>query len=99
MAAGRTMTIRSVRSHPLYSGQSRVRGTVDEQGVVGRYRVRLHDLTGGAPVAAMLSGADGTYDFRYIKDQAPGYYAVAFDNGENPVNAAISDQLILESML
>lgn len=95
-----SMIIGGVLDHdPMFGGSKRIRGTVDELGAVGAYPVRLHARNTGICIAEAWSSADGSYEFGTLNDNAPyGYYVCAFDHGENPSNAAISDQLIMEPM-
>lgn len=79
-------------------GAYRVAGTVDELGVVGRYRVRLFDRISGRILRETWSDADGAYAFNYIAYRAEGYFAVAFDHGASPQNAAIADRITPEPM-
>jgi hypothetical protein len=82
------------RATALYGGTMKAVGTVDERGVPGAYRVRLHDKLSADLVAETWSDADGAYTFERIEDRA--YYIVAFDHGANPATAAITDQVVLE---
>jgi hypothetical protein len=87
---------RTVRTDALFGGGYKLRGTVYEAGAPVRRRLRLHQRSTGRPIREVVSGDDGVYDIQGIAfDQ---YYVVAFDYGAEPVNAAISDQLILEPM-
>ncbi len=79
-------------------GGYRVVGTVDELGVLGRYRVRLCDRRTGAPLRETWSAADGAYAFNHLAYRAEGYFAVAFDHGASPQNAAIADLITPEPM-
>lgn len=74
-------------------GATQITGTVDELGVVGRYRVRLYDRASGRKVRETWSSASGAYAFR-----TQGYYAIAFDHGADPQNAAIADLITPEAM-
>jgi hypothetical protein len=79
-------------------GAYRVAGTVDELGVPGRYRVRLFDRRSGRLVRETWSDAAGAYAFENIAYRAEGYFAVAFDHGASPQNAAVADLMTPEPM-
>jgi len=81
-----------------YGGSYRIRGTVDELGVVGRYQVALFDRATRLPAQYTTSGADGSYVFNNIAYVLKGYYVIAFDHGANPLNAAIADYVTPELM-
>ncbi len=92
-----------IRTGPLRwdledSGAYRIVGTVDELGVTGAYRVRLFDRRSGRLIRETWSAADGSYSFPYIAYRYQGYFAVAFDHGDNPLNAAIADLITPELM-
>jgi hypothetical protein len=83
----------------LYDGGAyRIAGTVDELGVAGPYRVRLFDRQSARCIRETWSAADGSYSFPYIAYRPNGYFAVAYDHGDNPLNAAIADLITPESM-
>ena len=83
----------------IYDGGTyQITGTVEEFGVVGVYRVRLFDRFSGRLVRETWSAADGSYAFPYIAYRETGYFAVAYDHGDNPLNAAISDWIPFEVM-
>lgn len=79
-------------------GASQITGTVDELGVVGAYRVRLHDRTSGRKVRETWSSASGAYAFEWLADRTQGYYVLAFDHGASPMNAAVADLVTPEAM-
>ena len=79
-------------------GGHQIVGTVDEMGVAGAYRVRLFERRTGRCVRETWSAADGSYSFPYIAYRYQGYFAVAFDHGDNPLNAAIADLITPELM-
>lgn len=79
-------------------GTYRIVGTVAEVGVAGPYRVRLHGRRSGLLVRETWSAADGSYSFPLIAYHLNGYYAIAFDHGDNPLNAAIADLITPEPM-
>lgn len=81
-----------------FGGNYRIAGTVTELGVVGSYRVRLFDRVTGVPIREMFSLATGNYVFANIKFKQNGYFVVAFDHGDNPLNAAIADFVTPEPM-
>lgn len=94
-----TRILPSLLKHNLYyCGRYRIIGTVTELGVTGRYRVRLFDRKIGLCVQETFSSSDGTYAFNAIKFITNGYFVVAFDHGDNPLNAAIADLVTPESM-
>jgi hypothetical protein len=80
------------------AGQYRIKGVVDELGIVGRYRVRLFDRRSARCIRETWSAADGSYEFDWIAYRDKGYFIVAYDHGENPLNAAIVDLITPESM-
>lgn len=72
----------------------RITGTVTEMGVPGPYRVRAYDRLDGSLLAETWSGEDGAY---VINGLPPVQcFVVAFDHGDNPLNAAISDYVTPE---
>lgn len=82
----------------LFSGLHRITGTVTELGAAGAYRVRLFDRQTALCIRETWSAADGAYVFNNIANQPNGYFAVAFDDGANPLNAAIADLITPEPM-
>lgn len=85
--------------HSYDGGAYRCVGTVDELGAVGKYRVRLFRKQYPILVGETWSDANtGQYAFCYLPNTPDDFFVVAHDHGANPVNAAISDQLILERM-
>lgn len=83
----------------IYDGGAyRITGTVTELGVVGRYRVRLFDRASARCLRETWSAADGSYSFNDIAYRANGYFAVAYDHGDSPLNAAIADLITPEPM-
>lgn len=79
-------------------GGYRITGTVTELGVAGPYRVRLFDRQSARCLRETWSVADGSYSFDYIAYRANGYFAIAYDHGDNPLNAAIADLITPEPM-
>lgn len=79
------------RTDPTYGGTYRIRGTVRELSVPGPYRVCLYDKTRGTIVASTLSATNGAYTFNRVGIFSA--FVIAFDHGDAPVNAAVSDQL------
>lgn len=79
-------------------GWHRITGTVTELGAVGAYRVRLFDRKTAICIREMWSAADGAYVFNNLANQPNGYFAVAFDHGADPLNAAIADLITPEPM-
>lgn len=72
-------------------GQYQITGTVTELGVAGDYVIRLYDRSSGRYLRQTVSAADGSYAFPYLAYRQNGYFAIAFDHGNNPLNAAIAD--------
>lgn len=94
---GRAMTT-ILRRDAEDGGSYRIRGTVTELGVAGAYRVRLYDRYTGRLVRETWSGANGAYAFDWIAYRLRGYFAIAFDAGAGPLNAAIADLVTPEPM-
>ena len=88
-------TIQSIRQN--YSGSYTVTGTVSRLGVSGSYLVRLHERLSGAVVGVTRSQEDGAYAFTNLSPLYR-YYAVGHDDGDSPLNAAISDCVTPEPM-
>ncbi len=95
--AGRCLTV-WVRRDILNCGYFRIAGTVSELGVPGKYRVRLYLRSLGNLIREKMSGADGSYIFNNIAYIPNGYYVIAFDHGDAPLNAAIADLITPEPM-
>lgn len=88
-----------VRIDETFGGPGKIVSTVDELGVAGQYRVVLHHRTTGIPIAQTFSDpVTGAYSFENLRIESGGYYAVAFDHGNDPLNAAIADLLTPEPM-
>lgn len=79
-------------------GYYRITGTVTELGQVGVYKVRLFDRQSGRCIRETFSDASGAYAFDRIAYRPNGYFAVAYDHGANPLNAAIADLITPEPM-
>lgn len=86
------------RSDYYDGGRYRIIGTVTELGVAGPYRVRLFDRQSARCVRETWSNASGAYAFNNLAYRANGYFAVAYDHGDNPLNAAIADLITPELM-
>lgn len=82
----------------IYWGGYQIHGTVTEMGVAGSYRVRLFLRRTGILLRETWSAEDGTYRFSGLPALDQGYFAVAFDNSANPLNAAIADLITPEPM-
>lgn len=80
------------------SGQHRITGTVTELGAPGVYRVRLFNRLTAKCLRETWSSADGSYVFNHLANQPNGYFAIAFDHGASPLNAAIADLITPEPM-
>jgi uncharacterized protein YodC (DUF2158 family) len=79
-------------------GPYQITGTVTELGAAGTYRVRLFDRQSARCIRETWSAADGSYSFPYIAYRLRGYFTVAYDHGDNPLNAAIADFITPELM-
>jgi hypothetical protein len=79
-----------------WGGRYKVCGKVSELGVPGAYRVVLFHRRTNKVVRTVFSAEDGSYCFPYVANDE--FFIVAFDHGDNPVNAAISDYIIPEPM-
>jgi len=88
-----------LRTNVQDGGPCRITGTVTEMGTVGSYRVRLFDRISARCIRETWSAADGSYSFPYLAYRPNGYFAIAYDHGENPLNAAIADLITPEPML
>jgi hypothetical protein len=95
--AGRVLTT-LLRGNIDDSGRYRIADTVDELGVAGAYRVRLFDRQSGRCLQETWSAADGAYAFSHLAYRLNGYFVVAYDHGDNPLNAAIADLVTPELM-
>lgn len=80
------------------SGPYRITGSVDKLGVAGAYLVRLYERDSGRPFAQVWSDPSGAYSFPSLPYRERGYFAVSFDHGANPVNAAVADLITPEPM-
>jgi hypothetical protein len=88
----------TLRRDQVDGGGYRIAGTVTELGAAGVYRVRLFDRLTARCVRETWSAADGSYSVPYIAYRPNGYFAVAYDHGANPLNAAIADLITPEAM-
>ncbi len=80
-------------------GLFQIKGTVTELGIAGSYLVRLFDRQSARCIGETWSSAeDGSYLFDNIAYLLNGYFAIAFDHGDNPLNAAIADLITPEPM-
>lgn len=79
-------------------GNYRIIGTVTELGVVGAYRVGLFDRFSAKCIRETFSAIDGSYSFNNLAYRQNGYFAIALDHGDNPLNAAIADLITPEPM-
>lgn len=79
-----------------HGGFYSISGTVSELGVTGEYKVVLFDRASYLPCQKVTSGSDGSYVFRNVALKE--FFIVAFDHGDDPVNAAISDYVTPEPM-
>ena len=79
-------------------GSWKITGTVARLGSPGPFRVRLFDKQSGRFIREVWADAQGRYSFPRIANRPNGYVAIAHDHSPTPVNAAVSDQLILEPM-
>lgn len=96
------MGVRIVENIKSYSGLDgglyRIVGTISELGVSGSYRVRLFDRLSARCLRESWSGNDGSYAFNNVAYRPNGYFIVAYDHGDNPLNAAIADLITPEPM-
>lgn len=88
--AGRQCNPRAERDME-FGGNYQLTDIVDELGVVGRYRVRLHDRSNGILARETWSNANGVYSFTNIANLPGGYYVLALDHTAPQQNAAIAD--------
>lgn len=95
--AGRLLC-RLSRANAWLGGRFRITGTVTELSIAGAYRVRLYDRKTGTLLKETWSSANGAYTFSSIAAQDNGYFVIAFDHGDNPLNAAIADLITPEPM-
>ena len=79
-------------------GAYQITGTVTELGTPGPYRVSLFDRSSKRCIRETWSAADGSYSFPHIAYRVNGYFAIAYDHGDNPLNAAIADFITPEPM-
>lgn len=87
-----------LRADTQDSGGYRITGTVTELGTPGPYRVCLFDRLSKRCLRETWSDADGAYAFPFIAYRVNGYFAVAYDHGASPLNAAIADFITPEPM-
>jgi hypothetical protein len=87
-----------IKSDVVDGGSFRIAGTVDELGSAGKYRVRLFDRQSARCIRETWSATDGSYSFDWIAYRYRGYFVIAYDHGDNPVNAAIADMITPEPM-
>lgn len=101
MAKALSESVRGELPQPYgFCGSYKITGTVTELGIVGSYIVKLFDRKTGRVIRKTLSrSSDGYYEFLNLHHQINGYFAVAFDHGDNPLNAAIADLITPEPML
>ena len=92
------LTIAPLRLDIEFGGRYRIAGVVDELGAPGRYRVRLFDRVTMRCLREVWSAADGSYAFNWIAYRDKGYLLIAYDHGDDPVNAAIADFVTPELM-
>ena len=81
-----------------YFGRYRIAGIVDKLGAPGQYLVGLYSKFTLENIAFTFSDAAGSYQFNWLKYIPNGYFAIAFDHGDNPLNAAIADLITPELM-
>jgi hypothetical protein len=79
-------------------GAYQITGTVTELGSPGRYPTFLFQRSTKRCLRETLSAADGAYAFTGLKYVPNGYFAIAYDYGVNPLNAAIADLITPEPM-
>lgn len=92
------MIVKHLTAFAQPGGMFRITGEVSELGVLGSYPVRLFDRASGQLLRETWSATSGAYAFNYLCHLAQGYFAVAHDYGDNPLNAAIADLITPEPM-
>ncbi len=95
--SGRAMTL-TLRRDMEDGGGYRIVGNVSELGVLGSYRVRLFDRKSARCIHGTWSADNGAYAFNNIAYRANGYFVIAYDHGQFPLNAAIADLVTPEPM-
>lgn len=78
------------------SGRYSFTFNVDEEGIPGVYEVVLFSRKTKLPIESKLSDSTGVISFNGLAENPSGYFAIAFDYGDNANNAAISDYLTPE---
>lgn len=68
-----------------------VTGNVTRLGLAGAHRVALINRATCALIATTTSATNGSYTFSNVAFIDKGYCLIAFDDGADPVNAAVSD--------
>lgn len=79
-------------------GAYQITGQVTRLGSPGAYQVRLFDSLSGVLRRETWSTSAGIYLFPYIAYRFRGYFAIAYDHGDNPLNAGISALISPEPM-
>jgi hypothetical protein len=74
-------------------GRYRIVGTVDELGTPGRYRVRLFERASSRCIRETWSDEAGHYAFEWLAYREEGYFLIAYDSGDAPLNASIRDRV------
>lgn len=93
------LIIPSGYSRDIYDGGSyRIIGNVSELGISGSYRVRLFDRQSARCIRGTWSDVSGAYVFNNLAYRPNGYFTIAYDHGDNPLNAAIADLITPELM-
>jgi hypothetical protein len=95
--SGRALTL-TLRRDLEDGGAYQITGNVTELGTSGAYRVRLFNRQSARCIRETWSASDGSYSFPYIAYRPNGYFVIAYDHGDSPLNAAIADLVTPEPM-
>lgn len=96
--SGRLALSLGIRRDIENGGGYKISNSVTRMRVAGKYRVRLFSRQTGWIVRETFSGDDGGYSFERIAYRYKGYFAVAHDHDDDPLNAAIADLITPEPM-
>lgn len=97
MADGRFF-VAPLRKDMVNGGAYRITGFASRIGAVGKYQVQLFVRQSRKIVRETWSDATGKYTFEWIAHLEKGYFLVAHDHGNDPLNAAIADLVTPEPM-
>lgn len=94
---GRVIT--TILRRDVYNGGAyQISGIANKLGVAGRYRVRLFVRKSAFCIRETWSDASGHYLFSHIAYRDKGYFVIAYDHDDSPLNAAIADLVTPEPM-